>query len=142
MRRKQEIVEFVTGLKNTYHTSDPFKLAEIFGIKVMESDSGAKWFKAHAVKFRGYTPYIVINVKYTESSKIVLCAHELGHIFLHNETVNNFADVGGRINMEAEYEANLFALALLEDQANLRIAMEEIAPYLLQNIVEQSVEKK
>lgn len=44
--------------------------------------------------------------------------------------------------MEAEYEANLFALALLEDQANLRVAMEEIAPYLLQNIVEQSVEKK
>ena len=54
----------------------------------------------------------------------------------------NFADVGGKINMEAEYEANLFALALLEDQANLRVAMEEIAPYLLQNIVEQSVEKK
>ena len=43
--------------------------------------------------------------------------------------------------MDAEYEANLFALALLEDQANLTMKMAEITPYLLQNIVEGSVEK-
>lgn len=140
MRRKQEIVDFVNGLKRTYHTCDPFKLADIYGIKVLEYDSCSKWFKAHAVQFRGYAPYIAINSKYTDSSKVVLCAHELGHVLLHSETVNNFADSGGSINMDAEYEANLFTLALLEEQKNLRVAMADIAPYLLQTIVEQSVE--
>lgn len=139
--RKQEIVDFATGLKQMYHTADPFKIAEIFGIRVMEYDSCYKGFKAHAVKFRGYTPYIVLNGKYTETSKKIMCAHELGHIFFHDGTVNNFANVHSRVNMEAEYEANLFALALLEEQDNLIVDMADITPYLLQNIVEGSVEK-
>ena len=139
--RKQEIVDFALGLKSTYHTDDPFKIAEIFGIKILMNDGCYKDFKAQAIKFKGYAPYIVINDKYTESSKKVLCAHELGHIFLHDETLNNFADVGGRLNMETEYEANLFALALLEEPDNLAVKMTEITPYLLQNIVEDSVKK-
>ena len=142
MSRRQEIVDLATGLKNTYNTSDPFKIAEIFGIRVIERDSCFKNFKAHAVKFENYAPYIVINSKYSDIAKKVLCAHELGHVLLHDETVNNFADVSHRINMTAEYEANLFALALLEDQENLNTPMEEITPYLLQNIVEDSVYKQ
>ncbi len=140
--RRQEIVDFVNGLKKTYDTSDPYRLAEIFGIRIMERDNCSKWFKAQAVKFRGYAPYIAINSAYTDNSKMVLCAHELGHIFLHDDTLNNFADVGGKINMEAEYEANLFVLALLEEQDHLAVDMTEITPYMLQNIVEDSIEKK
>lgn len=138
--RKQEIVDLATGLKNTYHTNDPYELARIFGIRVLEREHCIKGFKAHAVKFRGYTPYIVINNKYSSQSKKVLCAHELGHALLHEDTVNNFADVTHKINMEAEYEANLFALALLEDQVNLNTPMKDITPYLLQTIVEDSVD--
>ena len=138
--RKQEIVDFALGLKRTYNTDDPFKIADLFGIRViMNSGYQSRNFKAQAIKFKGYAPYIVINEKYTESSKKVLCAHELGHIFLHDETLNNFANVGGRLNMEAEYEANLFTLALLEEPENLNVKMTDIAPYLLQNIVEDSV---
>ena len=138
--RKQEIVDFALGLKRTYNTDDPFKIADLFGIRViMNSGYQSRNFKAQAIKFKGYAPYIVINEKYTKSSKKVLCAHELGHIFLHDETLNNFANVGGRLNMEAEYEANLFTLALLEEPENLNVKMTDIAPYLLQNIVEDSV---
>ncbi|WP_027205065.1 ImmA/IrrE family metallo-endopeptidase [Butyrivibrio fibrisolvens] len=138
--RKQEIVDFALGLKRTYNTDDPFKIADLFGIRViMNSGYQSRNFKAQAIKFKGYAPYIVINEKYTESSKKVLCAHELGHIFLHDETLNNFANVGGRLNMEAEYEANLFTLALLEEPDDLNVKMTDIAPYLLQNIVEDSV---
>ena len=140
MRRKQEIVEFARGLKNTYGTNDPYELAEIFGIRILERDHGHRGFKAQAVKFKGYAPYIAINSKYTENSKKVLCAHELGHIFLHDETLNYFADIGGKINMETEYEANLFVLALLEDQNRLKVDMTEIPPYLLQTIIEENVE--
>jgi Zn-dependent peptidase ImmA (M78 family) len=139
--RKQEIVEFATGLKRTYHTCDPFKLAEIFGIRVEEQKSCTRWFKAQAVKFRGYAPYIVINGNYDERSRRVLCAHELGHIFLHDDTLNNFANPYSKINMQAEYEANLFTVALLEEQANLVMDMAEIPAYLVQNIVEKSVEE-
>lgn len=142
MSRRQEIVDLATDLKRFYHTCDPFKIAEIFGIRVIESDSCFKNFKAHAIKFNNYAPYIVINAKFSDVAKKVLCAHELGHVLLHEGTVNNFADVTHRINMTAEYEANLFALALLEDQENLNTPMEEITPYLLQNIVEDSVYKQ
>ena len=138
--RKQEIVDFANGLRNTYHTNDPFEIAKIWGIRILERDHGFKGFKAQAVKFRGYAPYIAINSNYTEASKKILCAHELGHIFLHDETLNYFADIGGKINMQSEYEANLFVLALLDDQARLKVDMTEIPPYLLQNIVEQSIE--
>ena len=138
--RRQEIVEFARGLRNTYKTNDPYELADIFGIKIMER-LGCKSFKAQAVKFKGYPPYIAINPIYTENSKKILCAHELGHIFLHDDTLNNFADVTGRINMQAEYEANLFVLALLEDQESLNIMMEEIPPYLVQTIIEQNIIK-
>ena len=44
--------------------------------------------------------------------------------------------------MQSEYEANLFVLALLEDQSRLKVNMTEIPSYLLQNIVEQSLEFK
>ena len=71
-----------------------------------------------------------------------MCAHELGHIFLHDDTLNNFANVGGKINMEAEYEANLFVLALFEDQENLNINMAEIPSYLVHSIIEKSIEQK
>ncbi len=138
--RKQEIVDFARGLKNTYGTNDPYELARIFGIRILERSYGYKGFKAQAVKFRNYAPYIAINANYTENSKKVLCAHELGHIFLHDETLNYFSDIGGKINMEAEYEANLFVLALLEDQERLKVDMTEITPYLLQTIIEQNVE--
>ena len=140
--KREEIVEFATGLKRTYHTNDPYELARIFGIKVEEQLECMKWFKAQAVKFKGYVPYIVINGNYDERSKRVMCAHELGHVFLHDDTLNNFTNPGGRINMDAEYEANLFALALLEEQANLNMNMADIPAYLVQNIVEKSVEKK
>ena len=138
--RKQEIVDFARGLRKTYNTNDPYELSELFGIKILERDHWYKGFKAQAVKFKGYAPYIAINANYTEHSKKVLCAHELGHLFLHDETLNYFADIGGKLNMETEYEANLFVLALLEDQARLNVDMTEIPPYLLQNIVEQSIE--
>ena len=42
--------------------------------------------------------------------------------------------------METEYEANLFVLALLEDQARLKVDMTEISPYMLQTIIESNVE--
>lgn len=139
--RKQEIVDFAFGLKRTYHTNDPYALADLFGIRILERGGSHKGFKAQAIKFRGYAPYIVINSRYSDNSKKILCAHELGHIFLHDETLNNFADVGGKLNMETEYEANLFVLALLEDPENLNVNMTDIPPYLLQNIVEGSIEK-
>ncbi len=139
--RRQEIVDFANDLKNTYQTNDPYEIAEIYGISIHERTECIKGFTAQAIKFKGYVPYILINGNYPERSRRVMCAHELGHIFLHDDTLNNFANPGGRINMEAEYEANLFALALLEDQDNLAMDMADIPAYLVHNIVEESVDK-
>ncbi len=138
--RKQEIVDFVNDMKRTYQTNDPYEIAGIYGIAIDEKPFCWPGFKAQAVKFDGYAPYIMINGSYPERSKRIMCAHELGHIFLHDDTLNDFAKTDGKVNMEAEYEANLFALALLEDQENLNMDMADIPAYLVRNIVEKSVE--
>ena len=75
------------------------------------------------------------------SSRHILATTGTAPVFLHDDTLNIFANPGGRINMEAEYEANLFALALLEDQENLAMDIADIPAYLVQNIVEKSVDK-
>ena len=67
--RNQEIVDLARGLKETYKTNDPYELAEIFGIRVEEKDHAHKGFKAQAVKFKGYAPYISINARYTDTAK-------------------------------------------------------------------------
>ena len=53
--RKQEIVELARGLKETYKTNDPYELAGIFGIKVLEKDHSYKGFKAQAAFLRNST---------------------------------------------------------------------------------------
>ena len=78
------------------------------------------------------------NLNVTESkekSKQILCAHELGHIVLGHKGVNNFeAD-----DLDAEREANLFALYMLFDESEFDIKFENMSNYLIKYTLDKNI---
>lgn len=62
---------------------------------------------------------IYINEDLTEEEQILVCAHELGHMILHNDTNSIFLDTTLKIEAICEIEANAFAIQLLQDHLNL-----------------------
>ena len=111
----KDIISLARDIKNSWHTNDPYKIAERLGIVILHRDNCSKDFTAQTVKFAGYPTIISINNTYTDFSKKVLCAHELGHALLHEDSVNHFAVTNANISTNVEQEANLFAIALLTE---------------------------
>ena len=110
-----DIIFYARSFIKVWCTNDPYEIAERFGIKVLFRDSVLRDFTAQTVKINGYPTIISINDKYSDFSKRVLCAHELGHALLHGDSINYFATNSRNIRTNVEYEANLFAAHLLID---------------------------
>ena len=141
----EKIIRFARSFKKTWGTNDPYKIAEKMGIVVLHRKTAIKDFTAQTVKLAGYPTIISINDAYTDFSKKLLCAHELGHALLHEDHVNNFATTSKNINTNVELEANLFAVALLSDSgfdAGLTVQLKDMNNYLLKGIVELNLKKK
>lgn len=136
-----DIVNLANGLKKQYKTSDPIKLAAIFGIQVCLHDQKACSFDAYTTKFEGYPTLIFINGQYTPLSQKVLCAHELGHCLLH-EGFNTFGTTVSNISTEVEYEANLFAVALLFNQKDVNTPFTSMDNYSLKSLLDYNIKKK
>lgn len=99
-------------LLHKYKTRDPYKIARQCGIEIIIRELGAlKGF--YKVIYRN--PFIFLNKAMSRSTARIVCAHELGHHFLHRE----FAAFGFEETSlfspasRREYEANLFAAELL-----------------------------
>ena len=85
---------------------------------------------------------ISINNKYSEKAKKILCAHELGHALLHEQCINYFATTSSNVMTNIEFEANLFAVALLADNdinMKLSIPLEKMNNYLLKTIMDYNI---
>ncbi len=134
----RQIVAFAQALKKQYNTNDPYVIAEKYGIKVLER-AFLKDFKAQTLKTEGYPTIISINDKYTTLSKKVLCAHELGHALLHQNFVNHFNVTAENVNTTVEYEANLFAVALLCDEDQLIEPIHKMENTLLKSILDYNI---
>ncbi len=85
--------------------------------------------------------YIIINSNYSPRSQKIICAHELGHALLHtdfSEKVSSMyfedSDLDG-----LEYEANMFALALLVDERQLSVNIAGIGNYIIKGIFEENM---
>lgn len=90
----------------------------------------------------GYPTTISINNKYSEKAKKILCAHELGHALLHEQCINYFATTSSNVMTNIEFEANLFAVALLADKdinMKLSIPLEKMNNYLLKTIMDYNI---
>ena len=122
--RAQQIIRLACDIKSVWKTNNPFEIAEKYGIKVLIRNVNIGDFKAQTLKMEGYPTIISINGLYSTLSQKVLCAHELGHALLHTEPINHFDVTTKNVHTNVEYEANLFAVALLcnEDEFNMPLA--------------------
>ena len=68
-----------------------------------------------------------------------MCAHELGHALLHDELVNHFDVTRNNMNNNVEYEANLFAVALLADESQLCVPFNKLSNAALKAIMDYNI---
>jgi len=136
----KDIINLTNTLQEEFFTNDPYKIAELCGIRVIFRNVNPKLFKAHTLKTKGYPTIISINSNYSTLSRKLLCAHELGHALLHDDSINHFEVTSKNIFTSIEYEANLFAVSLLFDENEFNIPISKITPYALKNILDMNIE--
>ncbi|WP_455542929.1 ImmA/IrrE family metallo-endopeptidase [Intestinibacter sp.] len=130
---EQDIKNTVNNLINTYNTFDPFEICKRSNIKVRYKKYN-KDFKAYFSEYFGH--YIIyINSNYTNKSQKILCAHELGHIFLKHKNINNFESE----NLNLEKEANLFALYMLFEEKYFNMKFDTMNGYLIKRILDTNI---
>lgn len=103
--------KLIKRLLQTYGTSDPFALCAALGIDI---------YRVRLVEVRGYHTVImgkhiiVIADKLTPTVATYVCAHELGHFFMHRENNRVFMDSNTyMVAHRFENEADRFACNLL-----------------------------
>lgn len=136
--RAREIIDLANDIKKTWKTKNPFEIAKHLGIFVMFCDSKRKDFTAQTIQTAGYPTIVSINDCYSETGKSVLCAHELGHALLHTG-INHFKVTEVNVRTNVEYEANLFAVALLFEQEELNMSMDKMANSTLRALLDYNI---
>lgn len=142
MRTREDIIRYARELRREYHTQNPYKLAEHFGIRVVDGFHTDVSRKAFTVKMETYPTMIMLNAAYDKKSRVVLCAHELGHALLHEEGMNHFSVNEKNVFTNTEYEANLFAVSLLFDDDQFNMPISEMSNYILKSILDWNIREK
>lgn len=123
MTASKKIIDMAERIVKKYGTRDPFKMARECGAELIVKNLGSlKGF--YKVVYE--TPFIFLNSSLSPAEARVVCAHELGHHALHRaaarvgfEEFSLFSPTSRR-----EYEANLFAAALLIDDGEVQEMLE------------------
>ncbi len=133
--RTSEIIRYAKDIRKAWG-SDPFKIAEQYGINVffMEGSKPA----GYTVQAENYPTIINISGVKSELAGKVICAHELGHALLH-EGVNYLDGTNTTLMNDIEYEANLFAVALLVSDEKLNVPLESMSSYMLKEILDYNL---
>ena len=110
-----------------YGTRDPFEIMDQMNIVVGET-SRYKTLKGYCF-MSCKTIYVMISSFLSEEEKMIVAAHELGHIILHrsqlkmapmqDDTLYNMTD-------NTEYQANLFAADLLIDDEEIEDMVQDV----------------
>lgn len=110
------------ALVRKHGTRDPFRIAEALGFEVV-------WLPLRGI--RGFYQYvkrcklIYIDSGLSDRDARFVCAHELGHAFLHQGYNRIFMDTHTHfVSSRYENEANRFAVDLLFDDADIRDFLE------------------
>lgn len=138
--RTDDIIRFAHELKAEFNTDNPFTLAQHYGFRICLASGNPDVFKAYTVKLDGYPTIISINQAFSRTGKVFLCAHELGHALLHNNSINHFDPSGrGITTSDYEYEANLFAVALLVDEQRLNMPLRQMSNAALKSVIDYNL---
>lgn len=136
----EDIINKANELKTKYKTTNAITIAQELGIRVITRNVNPKVFKAHIVQFDNYPAFISINSSFSELSQRVLCAHELGHALLHQDCcINHFNTAADMVKQKMEYEANLFAVALLFDENDFICSFADMNNYMLKETLDINI---
>ena len=138
-RRSKEIIAFAHDIRRHWGRN-PIAIADRLGIKVV-FNSG-KEPGAQIIKTDIYPIIISIYGCDDAAGRQVLCAHELGHALLHDSGVNHFNGSYRTIVDNTEYEANLFAVALLFNDSDFAMPIAGMSNYLLKSVLDYNVKKQ
>lgn len=108
----------VANLVNKHGTSDPFKLSEYLGIKIIQTSlpDHVRGFLVKVLRRR----FIFINEALPDIARKVAASHELGHARLHKGYGYYYhADGTFLVKAKTENEANEFAAHLLSYQSDI-----------------------
>ena len=105
------MLELIANIIKKHETSDPFRICADLNITVIElSMSGIRGMYKHIKKI----PFIFLDNSLSERDAEFVCAHELGHYFLHKGGNRVFLDRCTRfVTSKSENESDLFAACLL-----------------------------
>ncbi|MGN1133109.1 MAG: ImmA/IrrE family metallo-endopeptidase [Oscillospiraceae bacterium] len=103
-----------------HSTRDPFELCDLYDIHVKYTD----YLKRLDCMFTimNEEPVIIINSKCDDPLQRMICAHELGHFFLHSDIAKEKCLQDFHIFQmrdKSEYQANVFAAHLIIDDDEL-----------------------
>lgn len=120
------IIEKAKRLIAKYKTRDPYAIAGQLGILVLNFDTPGTLKGMYSVIKR--SRFIFVNESLDDDLRRFVCAHELGHDTLHRKIIGQtpLSDTNMYGNSSRmEYEANVFAAALLIDRKKiLKYAMD------------------
>lgn len=134
--RTDEIISFARDISKSWG-NNAIAIAERCGFTVILNKSARAGAKT--IKLAGYPTVISIYGCGDINEYQVLCAHELGHALLHEDGVNNFKGSYKTIIDNTEYEANLFAVALLFDDDDFNMPISRMSNYLLKGILDYNI---
>ncbi|MBD5475534.1 MAG: ImmA/IrrE family metallo-endopeptidase [Lachnospiraceae bacterium] len=136
MNKEIEILEN-QGLESIDYMPTPFEIAEYYGIrcvfKQIKNRNELSYFSRESLT-------IFISDRYCEDDYKArhLCAHELGHFFLHHNRISAMNNYLSKTN--EEYEANVFSI-LLMPQIMAGSQWEAMSPKKLNSIIYRKVFK-
>ena len=120
MTSTTEISEKARTLIRRYGTRDPFRIAHALGIELLWTDKLNRLKGMYRVIKR--SRFIILNSHNSEHLSRIVCAHELGHDRLHRKFAGEQALQEFELydmSTKREYEANVFAAALLFDDREI-----------------------
>ncbi|MGN0335631.1 MAG: ImmA/IrrE family metallo-endopeptidase [Lachnospiraceae bacterium] len=115
MIKRNDISNIVKQITTYYQSQDPFRIAKEMGATVLYVP-----LKNVNGFYQRYLDQdlIYVNENLTEEEKILVCAHELGHMVLHNNVNSIFLESIKQVDSVYELEANIFACMLLHENLN------------------------
>lgn len=127
------IKNIITGLAETYNTTNPFEICDLLNIKIIYSNLGNE-IKGFFQRTKEGYEIIHINTNLDENERKYICAHELGHAVMHtNLSIGFFIENTLQIKDKYEVQADKFAADLLmPDKLDPEIAnfnIEQLSSY-------------
>ena len=107
------IKDIVTGLVETYKTTDPFEICDNLNIKIMHNELGRE-IKGFFQRTPSGYEILHLNTELMPEEERYICAHELGHAILHVDlSLKFFIENRLQVKNKFEIQADKFAAEIL-----------------------------